>query len=78
MLCDVLGVIRDVPDLIFVRSGLYGSRGDQKHPFSVISDLFHDIIILILGGSHMYTISCKASYTLIYRPGVAGAVLQTP
>ena len=45
----------------FVRSGLYESRGDQKHPISVISDLFNDIPNLIPGGSRMYTISCKAS-----------------
>ena len=45
----------------FVRSGLYESRGDQKHPISAISDLLNDIPKVILGGSRMYTISCKAS-----------------
>ena len=45
----------------FVRSWLYESRGDQKHPIWVISDLFNDIPKLIPGGSRMYTISCKAS-----------------
>ena len=44
----------------FVRSWLYESRGDQKHPIWVISDLFNDIPKSIPGGSHMYTISCKA------------------
>ena len=43
----------------FVRSGLYESRGDQKHPILGNSDLFNVIPKLILGGSRMYTISCK-------------------
>ena len=47
----------------FVRSWLYESRGDQKHPIWVISDLFNDIPKLISGGSRMHTISCKASYS---------------
>ena len=46
----------------FVRSWLYESREDQKHPIWVISDLFNDITKLIPGGSRMYTKSCKASY----------------
>ena len=47
----------------FVRSWLYESRGDQKYPIWVISDLLSDIPKLIPGGSRMYTISCKASHT---------------
>ena len=50
------------PIWFFVRSWLYELRGDQKHPNRVISDLFNDIQKSIPGGSHMYTISCKASY----------------
>ena len=49
----------------FVRSWLYELRGYQKHPIWVISDLFNDIPKSIPGGSHMYTISCKASYNQI-------------
>ena len=48
----------------FVRSSLYESRGDQKYPIWVISDLLSDIQKLIPGGSCIYTISCKASYTV--------------
>ena len=68
-MCDVWCMVCDVPDLIFfVRSWLYESKKDQKHPIWVFSDLFIDIPKLIQGGSHMYTISCKASYCdLSYR-----------
>ena len=67
-LCDVWCVMRDVFWFkldFFVRSWLYESRGDQRYPIWVISDLFNDIPKLIPGGSSMYTISCKASYRLI-------------
>ena len=40
-------------------------KGDLKHPISVISNLCNDIPKLIPGGSRMYTISCKASYSHI-------------
>ena len=66
-LCDMWCVIGEVWCVMFqtwfvVRSGLHESRKDQKLPISVISDLFNDILILIVGGSSMYTISCKAMY----------------
>ena len=61
VMCDVWCVMFQT--WFFVRSWLYESRGDQKHPIWVISDLFNDIPKLIPGGSCMYTISCKASYT---------------
>ena len=61
VMCDAWCVMFQI--WFFVRSWLYESRGDQKHPIWVISDLFNDIPKLIPGGSRMYTISCKASYT---------------
>ena len=46
----------------FVRSWLNKSRGDQKHPISIFSDLFNYVPKLIPCGSRIYTITCKASY----------------
>ena len=60
VMCDAWCVM--LRTWFFVRSWLYELRGDQKHPIWVISDLFNDIPKSIPGGSHMYTISCKASY----------------
>ena len=48
--------------IFFVRSWLFESRGDQKYPIWVVSGLLSDIPKLTPGGSHMYTLSCKASY----------------
>ena len=45
----------------------------------MISGLFNDIPKSIPGGSHMYTISCKASYISGYPPTSAsfmGAILE--
>ena len=49
----------------FVRSWLFESRGDQKYPIWVVSGLLSDTPKLTTGGSHMYTLSCKASYPQI-------------
>ena len=49
----------------FVWSSLYESRGDQKYPILVISDLLIYIPKLMPGGSRMYTITCKSSYHLL-------------
>ena len=40
---------------------VYESRGDQRYPIWEILDLLRDISKLIPGGSHINTISCKAS-----------------
>ena len=65
-LCNMCCVMCDAWCLMFktwffVRYWLYESRGDQKYPIWVISDLFNNIPKLIPGGSCMYTISCKVS-----------------
>ena len=66
-LCNMWCVMCDEWCVMFrtwfvVRYWLYELRRDQKPPIQVISDHFNDIPKLIPGGSHMYTISCKASY----------------
>ena len=62
LMCDAWCVMFQA--WFFVRYCLYESSGHQKHPIWVICDLFNDIPKLIQGGSHMYTISCKASYII--------------
>ena len=46
----------------FLRYWLYESRGDQKKPIRVISDLFNDIPKLIPGGSTQYLARLHSSY----------------
>ena len=60
---DVWCVICDVWSLIFfVRSWIYESRGDQKHPIWVVSRFCSGRPKWTTGGNHLYTISCKTSY----------------
>ena len=58
-MCDAWCVI--FRTWFFVRSWLYELRRNQKHPIWGNSDLINDIPKSIPCGSHMYTISCKAS-----------------
>ena len=69
-------MMHDVPGFfVVVRSCFFESRGDQKYPILVVTGLLSDISKLTPGSSHMYTLSCKASYDkLIY---VASYLLDT-
>ena len=64
VLCDVWCVMCDVPGLFFVRSWFFKSRGDQKYPVLVVSGLLSDIPKFTPDGSHMYTLSYKASLSM--------------
>ena len=47
----------------FIRSRQW-SRGDQKYPLWIVLGLLSDCPKLTPGGSHSYTLSCKASYKI--------------
>ena len=61
---DVWCVMCVVPGLFFCKilTPCFESRGDQKYPMWEVSGHLSEIPKLTRGGSHIYTLSCKASY----------------
>ena len=63
VLFDVWCVMGDVPGLFLCKISTLWVKGRPKKTIRVVSGLLSDIPKWTPGGSHMYTLSCKASNT---------------